>query len=99
LVRERISLKPGDPLSQDQINGSQRRLYDLGIFARVNTAIQDPDGDEPDKYVLYSLEEAGRYLTNVGFGAEIGRIGGGITSIHRPALPDLARESRLVSAV
>ncbi len=85
LVRERISLKSGDPLSQDQINGSQRRLYDLGIFAKVNTAIQDPDGDEPTKYVLYSLEEAGRYLTNVGFGAEIGRIGGGITSLDSPA--------------
>src|SRR5580704_1172008 len=85
LVRNRISLKPGDPLSQDQVNASQRRLYDLGIFAKVNTAIQDPDGDEPTKYVLYSLEEAGRYLTNVGFGAEIGRIGGGITSLDSPA--------------
>lgn len=85
LVEERISLKPGDPLSQDQINGSQRRLYDLGIFAKVSTAIQDPDGDEPDKYVLYSLEEAGRYLTNVGFGAEIGRIGGGTISLDSPA--------------
>jgi outer membrane protein insertion porin family len=85
LVRNRISLKPGDPLSQEQINASQRRLYDLGIFAKVNTGIQDPDGDEPTKYVLYSLEEAGRYLTNVGFGAEIGRIGGGITSLDSPA--------------
>ena len=85
LVRNRISLQQGDPLSQDQINGSQRRLYDLGIFAKVNTAIQDPDGDEPNKYVLYSLEEAGRYLTNVGFGAEIGRIGGGLTSLDSPA--------------
>ena len=85
LVRNRISLKPGDPLSQEQVNASQRRLYDLGIFAKVNTAIQDPDGDEPNKYVLYSLEEAGRYLTNVGFGAEIGRIGGGITSLDSPA--------------
>jgi outer membrane protein assembly complex protein YaeT len=85
LVRDRISLQPGDPLSQDQINASQRRLYDLGIFAKVTTAIQDPDGDEPNKYVLYSLEEAGRYLTNVGFGAEIGRIGGGLTSLDSPA--------------
>lgn len=85
LVRDRISLKPGDPLSQNQINTSQLRLYDLGIFAKVNTAIQNPDGDEPTKYVLYSLEEAGRYLTNVGFGAEIGRIGGGITSLDSPA--------------
>jgi outer membrane protein assembly complex protein YaeT len=85
LVRNRISLKPGDPLSQNQINTSQLRLYDLGIFAKVNTAIQNPDGDEPNKYVLYSLEEAGRYLTNIGFGAEIGRIGGGITSLDSPA--------------
>lgn len=85
LVRDRISLKPGDPLSQNQITGSQRRLYDLGIFARVNAAIQNPDGEEPTKYVLYSLEEAGRYLTNIGFGAEIGRIGGGTTSLNSPA--------------
>ncbi|HLK21701.1 MAG TPA: POTRA domain-containing protein [Bryobacteraceae bacterium] len=85
LVRNRITLQPGDPISQNQINASQRRLYDLGIFARVNTALQDPDGDEPNKYVLYSLEEAGRYLTNVGFGAEIGRIGGGLSSLDSPA--------------
>jgi outer membrane protein insertion porin family len=85
LVRDRISLDPGDPLSQSQINQSQRRLYDLGIFTRVDTAIQNPDGDEPDKYVLYSLEEAGRYSMNVGVGAEIGSIGGGTTSLDSPA--------------
>lgn len=85
LVNERISLKPGDPLSQNQITGTQRRLYDLGIFAKVNAAIQNPDGDEPTKYVVYSLEEAGRYLLNAGFGAELGRIGGGSTSLDSPA--------------
>ncbi len=85
LVRDRISLDPGDPLSQSQINQSQRRLYDLGIFTRVDAAIQNPDGDEPDKYVLYSLEEAGRYSMNVGVGAEIGSIGGGSTSLDSPA--------------
>jgi len=85
LVRDRISLKPGDPLSQNRITGSQKRLYDLGIFANVNAAIQNPDGEEPTKYVLYSMEEAGRYLMNTGFGAEIGRIGGGSTSLDSPA--------------
>ena len=75
----------GDPLSQSEINGSQRRLYDLGIFSRVDAAIQNPDGDEPTKYVLYSIEEAGRYSMNVGVGAEIGRIGGGTTSLDSPA--------------
>jgi outer membrane protein insertion porin family len=85
LVRQRISLAAGDALSQSKITGSQRRLYDLGIFARVDAAIQNPDGEEPTKYVLYSLEEAGRYSMNVGFGAEIGRIGGGTTSLDSPA--------------
>jgi outer membrane protein insertion porin family len=85
LVTDRISLREGDPLSQSEINGSQRRLYDLGIFSRVDAAIQNPDGDEPTKYVLYSLEEAGRYSMNVGVGAEIGRIGGGTTSLDSPA--------------
>ncbi len=85
VVRGRISLEPGDPLSQSQINQSQRRLYDLGIFTRVDDAIQNPDGDEPDKYVLYSLEEAGRYSMNVGVGAEIGNIGGSSTSLDSPA--------------
>ncbi|HEV2690604.1 MAG TPA: POTRA domain-containing protein, partial [Bryobacteraceae bacterium] len=85
LVEQRISLKAGDPLSQNQITGTQRRLYDLGIFAKVNAAIQNPDGDEPTKYVVYSVEEAGRYLLNAGFGAELGRIGGGTTSLDSPA--------------
>ena len=85
LVRDRIDLKAGDPLSQDKITGSQRRLYDLGIFARVDTGLQNPDGEEPTKYVLYSIEEAGRYSINVGVGAEIGRIGGGTVSLDSPA--------------
>jgi outer membrane protein assembly complex protein YaeT len=85
LVTSRISLKPGGPLSQSQITESQRRLYDLGIFSRVDSAIQNPDGDEPTKYVLYSVEEARRYTINVGFGAEIARIGGSVTSLDAPA--------------
>ena len=85
IVRSRIDLHPGDPLSQEKITGSQRRLYDLGIFARVNTALQNPDGEEPDKNVLYSIDEAHRWVTNYGFGAEIGRIGGGTTSLESPA--------------
>ena len=53
MVFERMELKSGEPLSLVKETDSQRRLYDLGIFARVNTAIQDPNGDEEAKYVLY----------------------------------------------
>ena len=78
LVRERIRhLEPGDPLSQASMIESQRRLYDLGIFARVDTAFQNPDGETDRKYVLYRLEEGRRYSITGGFGAQIARIGRG----------------------
>ena len=85
LVMQRISLTAGNPLSQFRINQSQRRLYDLGIFARVQTALQNPDGQEQDKYVLYDVDEAHKYSLNFGFGAEIARIGGGTTDLSNPA--------------
>ena len=61
LIDRNITLNPGDPLSPTAVTDMQRRLYDLGVFARVDAAIQDPDGDTDRKYVLYNLEEARRY--------------------------------------
>jgi len=85
LVFDRMELKAGQPLSLSEETDSQRRLYDLGIFARVNTAIQNPDGDEDDKYVLYDMDEASHYSLNVGVGAQIARVGSGVTSLDNPA--------------
>lgn len=76
LINRQISLSPGDPLSPREITDIQRRLYDLGVFAKVDAAIQDPDGATDRKYVLYNVDEARRYSTALGFGAELGRIGG-----------------------
>ncbi len=84
LVNRNILLNPGDPLSQPKMLETQRRLYDLGIFSEVNAAIQNPDGDTQDKYVVYQLDEAKKYSFAVGFGAQIGRIGGG-DSLDAPA--------------
>ena len=85
LVNRIITLKPGDPLSLTRITDIQRKFYDLGIFARVDTAIQDPDGETSRKYVLYSFDEARRYSMAVGLGAELGRIGGCETCYDAPA--------------
>ncbi len=85
LVTDRIELKKGEPLSLPQQTAGQRRLYDLGVFARVNTAIQNPQGDEESKNVLYNIEEARHYSLNVGVGAQIARIGGGVTTLDNPA--------------
>lgn len=85
LVYDRIELKKNEPLSLAEDTESQRRLYDLGIFARVNTAVQNPDGQEDDKYLLYDFDEARHYSVNFGVGAQIARIGGGATSLDNPA--------------
>ncbi|MGI8991191.1 MAG: POTRA domain-containing protein [Bryobacteraceae bacterium] len=76
LVYRSFSLNPGDPLSPIRMADTQRRLYDLGIFAKVDMAVQDPDGDTSHKFVLYDIEEARRYSITGGAGAEIAQIGG-----------------------
>ena len=85
LVDRNLKLNPGDPLSPTAITDTQRRLYDLGIFERVTTAIQDPDGDTDRKYVLFDIDEARRYSMAVGLGAELARIGGCQTCLDAPA--------------
>ena len=85
LVDSNLQLKPGDPLSPTAMRDTQHRLYDLGVFARVDTAIQNPDGDTQDKYVLYDMEEARKYSITTGFGAEFGRVGGCSECLEAPA--------------
>jgi outer membrane protein insertion porin family len=84
LVNRNLTLSPGDPLSPSAITDAQRRLYDLGVFAKVDAAIQNPDGEGERKYVLYNMDEAGRYSFAAGFGAELGRIGGCKTCLDSP---------------
>jgi outer membrane protein insertion porin family len=85
LIERTLRLNPGDPLSPTAMTEAQRKLYDLGVFARVQTAIQDPDGETASKYVLYDLDEARHYSIGVGFGAEFARIGGCGTCLDAPA--------------
>ncbi len=85
LVDSRITLRPGDPISQNKIAESQKKLYDLGIFSKVQTAIQNPEGEEDSKYVLFDVDEANRYSFNAGVGAQLGRIGSGVTTFDEPA--------------
>jgi outer membrane protein assembly complex protein YaeT len=85
IINTRIGMNVGDPLSQAQMLATQRRLYDLGIFAKVDMAVQNPDGEEPQKFVLLQLEESRKYSVAFGFGAQFARIGGSPTSLDAPA--------------
>jgi outer membrane protein assembly complex protein YaeT len=85
LVNHLLQLNPGDPLSPIKMTETQRKLYDLGIFSKVDAAIQNPDGDTDRKYVLYQMYEASRYSLTGGFGAEFARIGGCSNCLEAPA--------------
>jgi outer membrane protein assembly complex protein YaeT len=85
LVAPILSLKAGDPLAWTEMGNVQRRLYNLGVFDKVDMAIQNPDGDTQNKYVIYHFTEGHRYSLAVGLGAEIARIGGSQTSLDNPA--------------
>lgn len=85
LVRERLMLAPGDPLSRSALLETQRRLYNLQVFARVDAALQNPGGREREKYVLLDFDESRRYSLTTGFGAQIEKIGGDDLSFEAPA--------------
>ncbi len=84
LIQNGLTLKADDPLSLNAMTEAQKNLYNLGIFAKVDTGVQNPGGTTQYKYVLYDIEEANRYTVNMGIGAEAGSIGGTTTSISAP---------------
>jgi outer membrane protein insertion porin family len=84
LVQKQVTIRPGDPLSLPADREIQRSLYNLGIFAEIDTAIQNSDGDETYKYVLFDFTEAHRYTLNLGVGAEIAQLGPTTTAISEP---------------
>jgi outer membrane protein assembly complex protein YaeT len=71
VVNQQVQLKDGDPLSQNDLLDTQRRLYDLGLFNEVKLAVQNPDGKVRDKNVLIQVEEAKRYTLTYGLGLEV----------------------------
>lgn len=77
VIGRQIQVYTSNPLSQGAMIESQRRLYDLGIFSKVDMAVQNPEGSEQFRNVLFELEEARRWTVGFGGGAEIARFGGG----------------------
>ena len=69
-VAKAITLHPGDPLSQTALADIQRNMYEFALFNEVNTAVQNPNGDEPYKTVLVQTTEARRWTLTYGLGFE-----------------------------
>lgn len=70
VVQREVQVKDGQPLSQQDLLDTQTRLYNLGIFSQVDTAVQNPEGTDPQKNVLVQMQEAKRYTFTYGAGLE-----------------------------
>ncbi len=70
LVASQILVHAGDPLDQAALLQTQRNLYNLALFNEVNTAVQNPTGDAPQKNVLIQVSEAKRWDVTYGVGFE-----------------------------
>ena len=75
-----MAIEPGGPLREGDVAKTQRQLYNLGVFNRVQIAPQNPDGTDPDKAVVVEVQEGQRYTIGYGFGFEVQRIAGGSTN-------------------
>ena len=70
VVQREVQVASSKPLSQQDLLDTQSKLYDLGIFSQVDTAVQNPNGTDPEKNVLVQVQEAKRYTFTYGLGLE-----------------------------
>jgi outer membrane protein insertion porin family len=74
VIRRQIQITPGQPLREADVVATQDRLYNLGIFNRVDIATKDPSGSIPEKDELIDVTEGDRYTIGYGGGAEAQRL-------------------------
>jgi outer membrane protein insertion porin family len=80
IIRRQVDIAAGGPLREGDVAKTQRQLYNLGVFNRVQIAPQNPDGTDTDKAVVVEMQEGQRYTIGYGFGFEVQRIAGGSTN-------------------
>jgi len=81
VIRRQVRLQPGEPLRESDVVETQDRLYNLGIFNRVQIATQNPEGELPDRTVLVEVREGQRYTIAYGGGFEAQRLGGSTSAV------------------
>jgi outer membrane protein insertion porin family len=73
LIRRELTIRSGDPLSEDAMLESQQRLAALGLFRRVRISELPRTGSLAHD-VLVELEESATTTIDYGGGLEVGRI-------------------------
>jgi outer membrane protein insertion porin family len=65
-----ITVHAGDPLNQAALLETQRNLYEFALFNEIDTAVENPTGEDPRKTVLIQATEARRWVFTYGAGFE-----------------------------
>ncbi|MFL6258873.1 MAG: POTRA domain-containing protein [Thermoanaerobaculia bacterium] len=68
VIRRTLDLRHGDPVSQARLFETERNLYQLGIFSRVDVAFVPAGLDETERDVLIRVEEGKPRSILYGFG-------------------------------
>jgi outer membrane protein assembly factor BamA len=71
VIARQVTIEPKGPLREGDVVETQRRLYNLGVFTRVQIAAQNPAGSDPEKTMVVDVQEGGRYTFGYGFGFEV----------------------------
>jgi outer membrane protein insertion porin family len=77
IIARQVQIHPEQPLRESDEVETQRRLYNLSVFNRVQIAPQNPNGTDPDKTMVVDVHEGSRYTIGYGGGFEVQRIAGG----------------------
>jgi len=80
IIARQVAIAPGGPVREGDVATTQRQLYNLGVFTRVQIAPQNPDGSDPEKTMVVEVQEGQRYTIGYGFGFEVQRIAGGTSN-------------------
>ena len=80
VIARQVKIKSEGPLREGDVVETQRRLYNLGVFSRVQIEPQNPTGTDPSKTIVVDLQEGKRYTIGYGVGFEVQQIGASCSS-------------------
>src|SRR5579864_2327119 len=60
IISRQVTVKAGGPLREGDVIGTQQKLYNLGVFDRVQVAPQNPEGTYPEKNVAVAVRSEER---------------------------------------
>jgi outer membrane protein insertion porin family len=98
IIARQVVIQPNGPLREGDVVETQRQLYNLGVFTRVQIAPQNPLGSDPQKVMVVDVREGGRYTIGYGFGFEVLKVGNPCPSNPPPDSPPCNPNSTRIAA-